>query len=115
MSLDLLTKVDVIEVMENYVATIRPPEHIRENLDITYIIDNQSVLLQEVRPSVNDPKIKRAYGIAKATFIKSSNKWKVYWMRSNLKWTLYKPKPEVKTLKHFVDLVEQDSYHCFKG
>lgn len=115
MSFALLKTVDVIEIMENYVSRIRPPEHIREKLDITYSIDNQSVTLQEVRPLFNDPEIKKEYGYAKATFIKTSNKWKVYWMRSNLKWTLYAPQPIVNTLTEFVNLVEEDRHHCFKG
>ncbi|MDZ4795798.1 MAG: hypothetical protein SGI83_16075 [Bacteroidota bacterium] len=41
MSLDLLNIVDIIEVMENYVAKIRPPENIREKLDITYKIEKK--------------------------------------------------------------------------
>ena len=115
MSLELLTTIDIIEVMENYVSGIRPPEHLREKLDITYTIEDQSVILHEVRPVFNTPHIKKAYGYAKATFIKSSKKWKVFWMRSNLKWTPYEPEPQVKSLTEFVKLVEEDAYQCFKG
>jgi hypothetical protein len=32
-----------------------------------------------------------------------------------LKWTLYDPKPKVKSLKDFLKLVEEDEYHCFRG
>jgi hypothetical protein len=48
MSLALLNIVEVIEIMENYVESIRPPESIRDKLDITYRIEDQSVILQEV-------------------------------------------------------------------
>lgn len=115
MSLDLSNIVDIIEVMENYIAKIRPPEHIRDKLDIAYKIENQSVILQEIRPDFKNPEKYFESDYAKATYIKSENKWKVYWMRSNLKWNLYSPQPEVDSLKQFVILVEEDSHHCFKG
>ena len=46
MSLDLPNIVDIIEVMENYIARIRPPEHLRNKLDLAYNIENQSVIIQ---------------------------------------------------------------------
>jgi hypothetical protein len=115
MALNLDKTVDIIELMENYVARIRPPLHIRNKLDIGYKIENQSIILLEIRPSFRNPKELLESGYAKATYVKSENKWKVYWMRSNLKWTLYEPKPRVKGLKDFLKLVEEDKYHCFKG
>lgn len=115
MGFELPNIVDIIEVMENYVARIRPPENIREKLDITYKIENQSVILQEVRPMFESPDQKIESGFAKATYVKSSKKWKIYWMRANLKWDAYEPKPEVHTLQEFVKLIDEDSFHCFKG
>jgi hypothetical protein len=115
MALELLNVVDVIEVMENYVASIRPPEHIRDKLDVSYKIDNQSVLLHEIRPVFNSPGQKVELFYAKATYIKTINKWKVFWMRASGNWQGYEPMPEVASLKDFVDLVEEDKYHCFKG
>ena len=53
--------------------------------------------------------------IAKTTFVKSRNSWKVFWMRSDLKWHAYPPKPFVKKIRDFVKLVEADDYHCFWG
>lgn len=53
--------------------------------------------------------------IAKATFVKSQKHWKVFWMKSDLKWHVYDPKPTVKTIQGFVDLVEQDKHYCFWG
>ena len=115
MSLDLSKMIDIIEIMENYVESIRPPEDLRDRLDITYTIDNQSIILEEVRPVFNNPSEYRNYGYAKTTFIKTSNTWKVYWMRSDLKWHLYEPCPEVTDLREFIQFVEEDQHHCFKG
>lgn len=115
MALELLNTVDIIEIMENYIVRIRPPEHIRAKLDISYKIDNQSIILFEIRPKFQSPAEKIESEYAKATYVKSENKWKVYWMRGNLKWDLYDPKPKVKSLKEFLTLVDEDKYHCFKG
>ena len=115
MGLDLTKTVDVIEVMENYVESIRPPEDMREQLDISYKIDKQSVILYEIRPLLLRPEQKIEFGYAKATYVKSAGKWKVYWMRASGKWNLYAPMPEVANLKEFVRLVEEHKYHCFKG
>jgi hypothetical protein len=115
MTLNLANTVDIIELMENYVERIRPPHHIRNELDIGYKIENQSIILLEIRPSFRNPKELTESGYAKATYVKSESNWKVYWMRANLKWTLYEPQPKVKGLKDFIELVQEDKYHCFKG
>ncbi len=110
-----LTTLEIIEVMENFLTRKRPPEHIRLQLDITYQIENQSVVIYEVRPQWNDPKIIRQHPIAKTTYVKSSNHWKVFWQRADLKWHSYSPKPVVKKLHDFARLVEEDLHHCFWG
>lgn len=115
MALELLNTVEIIEIMENYMERVRPPEHIRNKLDLTYKIDNQSIMLQEVRPKFQNPGQIGEYSFAKATYVKSEDKWKVYWMPGNLKWTLYQIKPKVNNLKEFLELVEEDKHHCFKG
>ncbi|GAA4415679.1 hypothetical protein GCM10023187_46380 [Nibrella viscosa] len=115
MALDPVKTLDIIELMENYIERIRPSQSIRDQLDIGYRIDNQSIILFEIRPSFMNPAVKLELDYAKTTFVKSENKWKVYWMRGNLKWTLYEPKPKVSNLKRFLELVDEDKYHCFKG
>ncbi|MDP4131705.1 MAG: DUF3024 domain-containing protein [Bacteroidota bacterium] len=115
MALALFKTVEIIEVMENYLERIRPPHHIRHDLDIGYKIDGQSVTLFEIRPGFLNPGINVESPYAKATYIKSSGQWKIYWMRANLKWDLYEIRPVVSELKDFLELVEEDKYHCFKG
>ena len=115
MALNLSNKVDIIELMENYVERIRPPYHIRNKLDIGYKIDNQSIILHEIRPSFRDPNVVIEPEYAKVTYVKSEDKWKVYWRRANLKWTLYEPQPKVESLIDFIKLVDEDKFHCFKG
>ena len=53
--------------------------------------------------------------VAKATFVKTQNCWKVYWQRADLKWYAYEPVPKVKQLREFLKLVSDDQHACFFG
>jgi hypothetical protein len=115
MALDALNTVDVIETMENYIEKIRPPEEIRNQLDVNYRIENQSIILFEIRPNWQDKTQYRTYDFAKSTFEKKNGVWKIYWMRANLKWHLYEPAPVVKKLTDFLHILETDKFGCFRG
>ena len=115
MNIYSLQPLDIIEVMQNFVEKRRPPEHIRHKLDIDYRIEGQSVTIVEVRPQWDNPKVYRDTQMAKTTFIKAKNLWKVFWMRQDLKWHSYTPKPYVRTLQEFTELVDEDKHHCFWG
>jgi len=113
MAIDPFQTLDVIEIMEQFLERNRPPEHIRKDLDIGYRIDNQSVIIFEIRPAFLNPSEISEQDFAKATYIKSRDLWNIYWMRSS-GWYPYKP-PEMKTLHAFVKEVEEDPKACFKG
>ena len=115
MTLDIFKTVDIIEIMENFTEERRPPIEIRDELDLSYKIENQSIIIFEIRPKFKSVTEKIECLIAKTTFVKTNNSWKVFWQRADLKWHLYKPQPVVKTLKDFTQLVNDDIYHCFWG
>ncbi len=115
MAIDVLQTVDVIEAMENFIARIRPPEHIRPELDIGYKIDEQSIIVFEIRPQWDKPEVIREHPVAKTTFVKAKNHWKIFWLRADLKWHSYKPKPTVMSINEFIKVVEQDEHRCFWG
>nr|MBS0038246.1 DUF3024 domain-containing protein [Saprospiraceae bacterium] len=48
-------------------------------------------------------------------YVQSQNNWKVFWMRADLKWHRYSPKPTVKSIRQFFDLVDHDHNACFFG
>lgn len=110
-----LQTLEIIEVMENFLSRIRPPEDIRDKLDIGYTIDNQSIIIFEIRPQWNKPEVIQEHPFAKTTFVKAKNCWKVFWMRANSNWYPYSPQPTVQNLPEFIQLVEEDKYHCFFG
>lgn len=112
---DLSSNPEIIATMEAYLESERPAIEIRPQLDIGYELVGQSVILNEIRPAWRAPHEIHHLPYAKATFVKSRNLWKVYWMRASLKWDAYDPKPTVKTLRAFLKLVDEDRYGCFKG
>ena len=115
MAIDILKTAEIIEAMENFIERRRPPEHIREKLDLGYKIEEQSIIVFEIRPKWDNPKIIREHPVAKTTFIKAKNHWKVFWLRADLNWHSYKPNATVKSIKEFCKLVEEDDYCCFFG
>lgn len=93
----------------------RPPAHIRDEVDLAYRLDGHSVEIFEIRPNWRDRAKKMETPVAKATFVRTKNHWRVYWMRRDLKWHQYEPAPEVGTLEAFLDLVDRDENCCFFG
>ena len=99
----------------DYVKRTRPSPHLRDRVDLSFRIKNQSVEIFEIRPYWKDPRKKIEESIAKATYVKVSRVWKIYWQRADLKWHRYEPIPEVKTIDAFIKVVEDDKYACFYG
>lgn len=99
--------------LDKFLADHRPPEHIRGQVDIDYRIVNQSVEIFEVRPEFNEPSKKMEIPVAKATYVKSQNIWKIYWQKSDLKWHKYDPVPEVRLFEGFLNVVGENEYECF--
>jgi hypothetical protein len=115
MAIDILQTADVIETLENFLDKRRPPEEMRSQLDLSYKIENQSVTIYEIRPGWDKPNEIIETPVAKITWVKARELWKLFWMRGDLKWHSYKPKPTVKTMLEFVKTVDEDKYGCFWG
>lgn len=115
MTLSALEIARIEKTMNDLIVKIRPPAHIRDQLDFAYRLTNQSVELFEVRPLWKNPKETTEQPIAKATFAKNQGIWKMYWHRSDGKWHRYEPNAEVKTLDQFLSVIKKDEYGCFFG
>jgi hypothetical protein len=115
MPLDLLYQLDVIATMENYIEAVRPPLHIRNQLDIGYKIENRSIIVFEIRPSFRKESIKQELEVAKATYIKKDTTWTIFWFMSDMKWHRYKTDADVKTVEEFLTILEDDKHGCFWG
>lgn len=101
------------KVVAGFVEKRRPPAHVRDQLDLMFSIEEQSVLLLEKRRLMDGEVIERPF--AKATWVKTQQVWKLYWQRADLKWHSYEPAAAVSTIEAFCDVVDKDLYRCFWG
>ena len=99
----------------SFIEKQRPPAHNRKELDLAFRIEDQSVIIFEIRPAWKQPKEFIESDVAKATFVKTQSLWKVYWQRADLKWHTYEPVESVKNIDEFLSVVKNDEYHCFYG
>ena len=106
----------VRKVVGAFVESRRPPPHIRPKLDLGFRIARQSVEIFEIRPVWRGlPGQTQEGAVAKATYVRTINRWRVFWQRRDLKWHIYDPMPEVVTIEEFVALIHADSQACFFG
>lgn len=115
MPLDVLKSAEIINALEIFLDRRRPPEHLRDQVDLNYRIENQSVFIFEVRPHWMKKGQIIESSIAKTTWVNTKQHWKVFWMRGDLKWHKYEPQSEVSTIDRFLDLVDEDPHGCFWG
>jgi hypothetical protein len=101
--------------MKRNIDRIRPQESIRNSIDVAYRIENQSIVIYEIRSDYTEESKKIVCDIAKTTFVKTSMKWKILWMKSDLKWHEYEPQKYVNTLEQFLSIIEDDEFACFFG
>lgn len=100
---------------EVFLSKRRPAEAIRMESDLNYRIQDQSIEIFELNESYRTPNQMEEMPIAKATFVKSKNHWRVFWMRADLKWHGYEPQPTVAEVADFFKLVDEDAFYCFFG
>jgi hypothetical protein len=103
------------KALEQFMGRRRPPVHLREKVDLSYRIVGHSVEIFEVRPDWQDPSTTMETPVAKATFVRTRNRWRVFWMRRDLKWHGYEPNLEVSSLEAFLNVVDRDEFGCFFG
>ena len=101
--------------VSEYVAKHRPPLHVRNEVDLCYRIEDQSIIIYELRSVWNKLDNKVEVMVAKTTYVKKTKTWKVFWHKSDMKWHGYDPMPEVNSLEEFLALLEEDKHCCFYG
>ena len=101
--------------MADFLARRRPPEEIRDRLDLAWRMEGQSVVIFSIRPFWKDESRKIEEPAAKATYNRRTNRWKIYWMRADLKWHSYPPHPEALFFEEFLAVVDEDESCCFWG
>lgn len=105
----------VERAIASFLTKHRPPPEVRSQVDIGSCIKGYSIEIFEIRPQWNDPKVIQHHPCAKATYVKSRNLWKLYWMKSDLKWHPYPPASEVRKVEEVLEIVGNDENCCFFG
>jgi len=103
------------KILDEYIELRRPPAHLRSQIDLSSRMDRRSVEIFVIRPFYIDPSQKMEEPIARATYVKKRDIWKVYWQWADLKWHKYSPVPEVATLEDFLEIVHSDRHGYFWG
>jgi hypothetical protein len=88
---------------------------IRDELRLEYSVYRHDIELFEVRRDWRDPAEEMQSAVAKIKYVRTTNEWRLYWMRQDLKWHSYEPHPVGKSLEELVAVVDQDQYCCFFG
>ena len=102
-------------VLSAFLERRRPPEPVRDQVDLDYRIEGQTVVIFEKRAAPRDPDKTIEIPIAKTSYVSTEGAWKVYWRRSDLKWHVYEPQAWVDSLADFVEVVDADAHGCFWG
>jgi Protein of unknown function (DUF3024) len=103
------------KLVGQFVEKKRPTPEIRPELDIGFRLTGQSFEIYEIRPQWDNPTEKTESPVAKATYVKSRNEWKLFWMRADLKWHSYPPFPTSKSLEKILEEIDRDPHGCFWG
>jgi hypothetical protein len=93
----------------------RPHPAIRDQLDFRANITGCELIVVEVRPSFHDKRRTIEHPVARAKWVAARKKWRLYWMRADLKWHSYKPMPEATTVAAALSEVDRDPHCCFFG
>lgn len=103
------------KLVGEFVAFRRPAPHIRDQVDLSFNVLDQGFEVFEIRPRWNNPAELIEVPVAKATYVKTKQVWKLFWMRSDGKWHTYTPCPETHSLEEVLRVIDKDSYACFWG
>ncbi len=93
----------------------RSPESMRDKLRYEYKIENQDVILFEIRPRWNKPNEQTWLSFTKLKFVRSQNVWKLFWQRANMKWYAYGPFKSSRDLAELIAEIDTDPHGCFFG
>ena len=88
---------------------------VRSQLRIGFRVEGLSVVLFESRPGFRPPHEWHEKPVAKFTYVKSADRWKLFCVFRDLKWHGYEPLPESRELAPLVGEVRRDPTGIFWG
>lgn len=102
-----------LQAVGAFIEKRRPPAHVRSQVDIRADINGSEVVILHLRPHFEDAKRILELPFAKTKWVDSRQVWRLFWMKSDLKWHPYDPLPEAKTIEAVLAEVDRDPHGCF--
>lgn len=97
--------------VKQFVDNIRPPEYFRSELDIVYQVGDQTIDIGQLRRvSRGSSGKKHVIPFARIKYVRSLNRWSIYWMHRDLKWLVYSIEA---SLSDALEIVRVDPDSCF--
>ena len=93
----------------------RSPVQLKDKFRLTYAVKGQEVVIVERRPRWDNETEWTESLVAKLKFIRSANKWRLYWMRADLKWHEYPGLSSSHRLNDLMQEIDADPLACFFG
>ena len=93
----------------------RSPPQFSDKLRTTFEVRSLDVIVYEERPEWHNPKEWSKTEVAKFKYSRKDGEWKLYWMRSDLKWHAYDMVSPTKSLEEIVKEVDEDPDGAFFG
>ena len=93
----------------------KSPAHLRCQQRTVYVVEGHDVTVYEERLRWDNPQEWTNSGIAKFKYNRKQNVWKLYWMKSDLKWHVYELLPESTRIDKLVVEVDKDPHGAFFG
>lgn len=100
-------------IVGGMVGRRRPPEHLRDQMDIELEIDGHRVRIYTVRPRWSDPSRIVRSAVAQFTYTRTRDVWKLYWMPRDGTWHAWDPDENTGTLAELVRVVDEDRHGGF--
>ena len=107
-----------LKYIENNVGKMckrRSPPHLHNQLRTVYEVRGLDVVVYEERPAWRNPKELSRTEVAKFKYSRKNGEWKLYWMRSDLKWHSYDMTGPTRRLEELVKEVDEDPDGAFFG
>lgn len=93
----------------------RSPVQLKDKLRLVYAVKGHEVVISERRPRWDNQTEWTETPVAKLKFIRSAGKWRLYWMRADLKWHEYPGLSSSPRLDDLVREIDADPLACFFG
>lgn len=101
-------KKKIERAVAEYLEVHRPLVEIGPRIDIDVLVSGQSVRIVEICPHFRELSTIMESPLAKATYVKKSQRWKTYWMHSDLRWHSYTSEHGARSIENFFAIVSTD-------